>query len=276
MKTLCGRTPEENSTRLSVPMAPHSHAETFLRSKRHVSGQAEPNLLALNGVHGGKFYLQTDEEWQSLRKAVARDHFEGNRNFLVEHKTPVFKLFFDIDFAHLKLGMQYVLKTLLPIILAGVAAALDPDIVYQDVIVTASPPKPKGELTKTGIHLHWQSMAVKDQVSSSHRVQPAVDSITAMAIRASVLHSLSSLPDEGLQFDDVVDKSVLGKNGIRMLFSSKSAPCSLCQTANRKVAKDHPCQAGGKESFWRCSCPGCLQARAAMQVCLANIAHMQK
>ncbi|KAK9816124.1 hypothetical protein WJX74_005572 [Apatococcus lobatus] len=236
-----------------------SHAERLLASKRCESA-SQLNLVALNG---GKFLLEDDSDWQALRKAVARDQFEGNRNFLVEHKTPVFRLFFDIDFAHATLGMDYVTGTLLPGILEGVGAAIDKHVLYQDVIVAASPPKAKGELTKTGVHLHWFRVAVRDVSTEHHLVELAVDSETAMAIRASVLHALKKLPDVGLNLEDVVDERVLKQNGIRMLYSQKCAPCDRCQAAKRDASKQSPCECSPKSaSFWRCGCTGCARAKA--------------
>lgn len=240
-----------------------SHAEKLLASKRCESA-SELNLVALNG---GKFLLGEDSEWEALRKAVARDRFEGNRNFLVEHKTPVFKLFFDIDFAHASLGMDYVTGTLLPGILEGVGAAIDKHVLWQDVIVAASPPKPKGELTKTGVHLHWFQVAVNDLSTEQHLVELAVDAETAMAIRASVLHTLKKLPDVGLNLEDVVDERVLKQNGIRMLYSQKCAPCDRCQTARRDASRQSPCECVPKAaSFWRCGCSGCTRAKAQCKV----------
>lgn len=250
----------------------HSHAERWLVAKKVDS--EDPNLLALNGVHGGKFLLSSDEDWRNLHKNIVRDSLEGNRNFLVESKTPVFKLFFDIDFAHATLGLPYILEVLLPAILTGVEAAVDSKhaVVYQDIIVASSPSKPKKELTKTGVHLHWQQMALKDQLSNEHRVQPAVNPDTAMAIRASVLECLAALPDEGLNFSEVVDEAVLKKNGIRMLFSSKSSPCQDCSAAKRKASKEHPCEQQPKAvSFWKCTCPGCMQARRQCKVSSAGV-----
>ncbi len=249
-----------------------SHAERWLLGKKAVS--EDPNLLSLNGVHGGKFLLSSDEDWKTLHKNIVRDRLEGNRNFLVESKTPVFKLFFDIDFAHATLGLPYILQVLLPAILTGVEAAMDSNyaVAYQDIIVASSPSKPKKELTKTGVHLHWQQMALKDQCSNEHRVQPAVNPDTAMAIRASVLECLAGLPDEGLNFSEVVDEAVLKQNGIRMLFSSKSSPCTQCSTAKRKASKDHPCEQQPKAvSFRRCTCPGCMQARQQCKVSSAGV-----
>lgn len=236
-----------------------SHAERWLASKTSESS-TEPNLLALNGVHGGKFLLAEDD-WAHLHRLIVRDSLEGNRNFLVESKTPVFKLFFDIDFAHSTLGLPYILKTLLPAIFRGVQRALDTTVLCQEAILAVSPAKPKKELTKTGVHLHWQRILLSDGASKQHWVQPAVDSDSAMAIRAAVLEELAELQDEGLSFSEVVDEAVLKKNGIRMLYSSKSAPCSECLAAKRQAIREHPCQLQPKAvSFWRCSCPGCLQA----------------
>ncbi len=248
-----------------------SHAERLLASRRCESAR-ELNLVALNG---GKFLLDDDAQWQALRKAVARDRVEGNRNFLVEHKTPVFKMFFDIDFAHATLGMDYVTGTLLPGIMEGVEAAIDKEVLFQEVIVTASPPKPKGGLTKTGVHLHWFQVAVQDLSSGRHLVEMAVDAESAMAVRASVLHSLRKLPDVGLSLDDVVDERVLKQNGMRMLFSQKCAPCDKCLVAKRDAVRRAPCEQTPKAaSFWHCACPGCARAKAICKVTLPLLVGM--
>lgn len=243
----------------------HSHAERWLVSKK--AEDREPNLLALNGVHGGKFHLPDDGDWGCLHRLIVRDHLEGNRNFLVESKTPVFKLFLDIDFAHSHLGEAYILQQLLPAIAQGVSHAFLPQVVYQDIIVALSPPKPRKELTKTGVHLHWQQVAVRDSINGEQVVQPAVNVESAMGIREAVLRALAGLPDAGLNFKEVVDEAVLKKNGIRMLFSSKSSPCTDCLAAKRTAMKEHPCEAEPKAaSFWRCSCAACQRARTHCKV----------
>ncbi|KAK9827059.1 hypothetical protein WJX74_004950 [Apatococcus lobatus] len=242
------------------PGAMPSEAEKLLASKACASAK-DCNLVSLSG---GKYLLQAEEDWSALRAAAARDFVAGARNFLVEYKTPVFKLFFDIDFAHATLGLDYVLQTLLPRILEGVAGAIDKQVVYQDVIIATSPAKPKGELTKTGVHLHWHQLAVDDLTIQSHQVQLAVDSESALAIRASVLHELRQLPDVGLDFDAVVDDSVLKRNGLRLLFSSKCLPCDQCMAVRKQAGKDHPCEAAPRAaSMWACDCPGCRAARNA-------------
>lgn len=240
-----------------------SEAERLLAPKA-CSSARDCNLVLLSG---GKFLLEADEDWEALRAAAARDFRVGARNFLVEYKTPVFKLFFDIDFAHATLGLEYVLQTLLPCILEGVGDAIDKEVVYQDVIIATSPAKPKGELTKTGVHLHWHQLAVNDLTIPEHTVQLAVDSDSALAVRASVLHRLRRLPDEGLDFDAVVDDSVLKRNGLRLLFSSKCLPCDRCLAVRRQAGKDHPCQATPRAaSMWACACPGCSSAKNACKV----------
>ena len=240
-----------------------SHAERFLVDKACAS-PADLNLVALNG---GKYCLKTDQQWDGLRRAVHRDCVEGRRNFLVEHKTPVFKLFFDIDFAHATLGLEYVLDTLLPCILQGVEDALDTPVVFQDVLVATSPPKQKGELTKTGVHIHWLQLEVTDASKGRQRVHMAVDMMSALAVRESVLNQLGSLPDQGLDFKEVVDERVLKQNGIRMMYSQKCSPCEQCLSSKRQAARDHPCTSDPKAvSFWRCRCSGCTQAKAACRV----------
>lgn len=245
-----------------------SSAERFLADKA-CSSPADANLVALNG---GKYCLQDDQQWDDLRKAVHRDYLDGRKNFLVEHKTPVFKLFFDIDFAHASLGLDYVLDTLLPAILQGVEDALQADVVSQEIIVATSPAKPKGGLTKTGVHIHWVNACVKGPTGTDQHAPMAVDSLAAMAIRASVLHRLGQLPDQGLDFGEVVDERVLKQNGIRMMYSHKCSPCEQCLAGKRQAAREHPCVSEPKAaSFWRCSCSGCTQAKAFCKVRNASV-----
>lgn len=241
-----------------------SWAEKFLASKA-CSSAADLNLVALNG---GKFCLESDADWDSLRKAAARDYVTGNRNFLVEHKTPVFRLFFDIDFVHATLGLDYVLETLLPGILQGVEDAIDRQVHFQDVIVATSPAKTiKGGLIKTGVHIHWHRISVQDPSIANHLVQMAVDPASAMAIRASVLHRLHLLPEQGLNLEDVVDERVLKQNGIRMMYSQKCSPCDQCLVGKRDASRHHPCTCSPKTaSFWRCQCPECELAKVYFKV----------
>ena len=68
-----------------------SNAVRFLKDKK--GSHAEHNLLSLKG---GTYLLASDEEWEQLYRALAKDVQQGLPNYAVQMKTPTHPLFFDI------------------------------------------------------------------------------------------------------------------------------------------------------------------------------------
>jgi hypothetical protein len=160
------------------------------------------NYLLLNG---GKLQVDDDEEF--LRMYV--DHL-GEQLFVVQMRTPVFKLFVDFDYE-----ASYELSVIDCIELAKVfhqnVCILFAEKNTNDMIVcTASHSKlKKNKKIHTGLHFHWPNILV--------------DSKNAKLIREHIISEITAT--FGDVFGDIFnmyDDSVYKSNGLRMKGSIKS------------------------------------------------------
>ena len=145
--------------------------------------------------------------------------------FIVEKKPPAFRMFFDLDMRtdHV-LDDEAILK--LSINVADLVCdffGLDEDKTRCVVCMSEPMFDPNKKWWKTGVHLIWPDTAT---------VSP-----DALRCRDHVLRRLRETDDFQSWFrtplDAVIDRSVLEKNGMRMIGSHKLVPCgSACASAS--------------------------------------------
>jgi len=160
------------------------------------------NYLLLNG---GKLQVDNDEEF--LRMYV--DHL-GEQLFVVQMRTPVFKLFVDFDYeASYELSVIDCIE-LAKVFHESVCLLFDKKTDNNMIVCTASHSKlKKNKKVHTGLHFHWPSILV--------------DSANAKLIREHIISEISST--FGDIFGDIFnmyDDSVYKSNGLRMKGSIKS------------------------------------------------------
>ena len=122
----------------------------------------------------------------------------GTKLYVVEQKTEQFKFFVDIDYkAPEKLKEADLLQ-----FVTIIHDALE---TKSKCLIARAQPRAVKEGIKSGVHVHWPDLVVT-------RVQ-------AMNFRSKIITSLSeAFP---FQWDKVIDASVYGGSGLRMLWSHK-------------------------------------------------------
>lgn len=164
-------------------------------------------------LDGGR--LRVEDEDAFLAAYAASVASGGQRPCVVETRTPVFRLFVDLDArwatAHAPSAaarMRPVFDRLHAVVRAGFPG------VETDMVVCATQPKAEGaEVTKAGFHVHWPGVLV--------------EAPTARAFREAALEALAEVPIAdvaGLVSPDwaaVVDSAVFKGAGLRMPWAAK-------------------------------------------------------
>jgi hypothetical protein len=161
-------------------------------------------------LDGGKVSIQP-ENLETFYKLYAECLTKKISLHVVEQKTPIFKLFFDLDFLNEDI-MEFEFITNVINLIQEVM--LNVYSYNHKVILCTTSPKQVNKndkcYFKQGIHLHYPTIFV--------------DSDTAIKIRTVILHKLQTTLGERNEintWNDVVDYTVFKSNGIRMIGSSK-------------------------------------------------------
>lgn len=139
----------------------------------------------------------------------------GEKLFVVEQKTPVYNFFIDIDYKDEESLSIDEIKSICKIICDKVKRHGG-----KKCLISVSPPKKCGALTKTGVHLNWPGFVV--------------DQASAIALREHVLVALSTAK-RSVDWNDIIDSAVYGDlrrrtkgSGFRMPWSYKRAKHEAC------------------------------------------------
>ena len=149
-------------------------------------------------MDGGILHVPTEETKEFYREYIQLVN-SGTKLYVVEQKTERFKFFVDLDYkAETKLSEEDLIQ-----FCSIIHEALDTS--SRCLIARAQPRPIKDGLVKSGVHVHWPDLVVT-------RVQ-------AMNLRTKIIGSLAAaLPFE---WDKIIDASVYGGSGLRMLWSHK-------------------------------------------------------
>ena len=140
-----------------------------------------------------------DDETNDFYKSYVESVQSGTKLYVVEQKTDRFKFFVDIDYkAPEKLGDDDLLQ-FCTIIHESIGTS------SRCVIARARPRPVSDALIKSGVHVHWPDLVVT-------RTQ-------ALNLRTKIIMSLTK--DFSFDWDKVIDASVYGGSGLRMLWSHK-------------------------------------------------------
>lgn len=184
--------------------------------------------LLMDGQYGGKLSVP-DQLLPEFYAAYGEDLDAGTYPCVVELRSPVFKLHYDVD----------IKADLSDADLRAIASA-----VYEAscLYFPAAPPPPCVVCSST--------RAGARAGSSLHLVfvrGAAVDEGRALAIRAGVLHRCGEvLGHLGLDFNQVIDPCVFGPSGFRMVFSDKCRACQQCHGRRDAAAFCPACNRQGK------------------------------
>jgi hypothetical protein len=144
-------------------------------------------------MDGGILFVPLEDTMEFYRTYIDLINL-GTKLYVVEQKTENFKFFVDLDYkAKEKLKDDDLLQFCF-IIQEAVQGGR--------CLISRAQPRPVKEGIKTGVHLHWPDLIV-------NRIQ-------ALNLRSKIITSLGEGP-----WDTIVDASVYGGSGLRMLWSHK-------------------------------------------------------
>ena len=156
-------------------------------------------------LDGGRAHVPDDAHGQFLNEyvlAVAK----GCQPAVVELRTPIFRLFMDID-ARVPLGATVDFETIWKHIRD---ASKEFFAEASDLVICTAPVKQEPEAVKHGAHLVWPSIYA--------------DGETALAFREKLIPTLREAFGDALfvnSWEDICDACVYRANGLRMPWSSK-------------------------------------------------------
>jgi len=149
-------------------------------------------------MSGGILCVPSEETQDFYREYIQAINL-GTKLYVVEQKTDLFKFFVDLDYkAPEKLSDEDLVQ-----FCSIIHKALETP---SPCLIARARPRSIGEgLIKSGVHIHWPNLTVS-------RTQ-------AMNLRTKIVTSLAS--DFPFDWDKVIDASVYGGSGLRMLWSHK-------------------------------------------------------
>jgi hypothetical protein len=156
--------------------------------------------------------------------------------FFAEHKTPVFRMHFDLDFCEPSpVNLDYLEKIArhANMVFRQFYPELGEDAKEWKVILLTAPPK---RVEKDGVHL------VK---SGCHMIWPSfhVDQGIALQLRLNLLAHITRTwpprPEGTNSYEDIIDETVLKANGLRMYGSDKASKCKECRGTRKKCERCH-------------------------------------
>ena len=149
-------------------------------------------------MDGGILCVPPEEAQEFYREYIAAV-ISGTKLYVVEQKTDVFKFFVDLDYkAPEKLKDEDLVQ-----FVSVIHQALETS--SPCLIARARPRAVADGLIKSGVHIHWPNLFVT-------RTQ-------ALNLRSKIVLSLTN--DFPFDWDKVIDSSVYGGSGLRMLWSHK-------------------------------------------------------
>lgn len=156
---------------------------------------------AAPGTHllmdGGILHVPHEEADEFFRTYV-QEVLAGNKIYVVEQKTEKFRFFVDLDYkASEKLSEENI---------ENICKRIHSVVGKGRCCVARARPRPCAEGVKTGVHVHWPDVIVSKG--------------EALALRTRILLALDDA-QPNLEWSKIIDASVYGGSGLRMLWSHK-------------------------------------------------------
>ena len=147
-------------------------------------------------MDGGILSVPTEDTQEFYQSCVDLINF-GSKLYVVEQKTDHFKFFVDLDYkAQEKLKDEDLIQF---------CSIIAEEVDGGQCLIARAFPRPVKEGINSGVHIHWPDLIVT-------RTQ-------AMNLRTKIILGLSRYHE--FDWDKVVDASVYGGSGLRMLWSHK-------------------------------------------------------
>lgn len=157
-----------------------------------------PKAPGTHTLMDGGILFVLDEDMDAFFQ-VYIEQLKNRKLYVVEQKTNIFKFFVDLDYkAPEKLSDEFLLE-----ICERIHESLGRP--GRCCIARAQPRPIKDSLIKSGVHIHWPDLKVTKQ--------------DAISNRSKILLNLPEV--DGLNWSEIIDSSVYGGSGLRMLWSHK-------------------------------------------------------
>ena len=160
----------------------------------------------------------------TFNNVYAASLFRGEVTFVVEKKTPIFRMFFDLDMRSKNpIGDDAMLIVVRIVARTVIDFFRLPEDRARTIVCLSEPSWTPTTGWKTGAHVSWPETATATP--------------DAMRCRAAVVAALRAshcAPWFTNSIEAVVDKSVLEKNGMRMIGARKLGPCPDCEPEKKE------------------------------------------
>jgi len=158
-----------------------------------------PNGHATHVLMDGGILFVPTEETQEFYQSYVDAIKLGTKLYVVEQKTDLFKFFVDLDYkAQEKLKDEDLFQ-----FCTIIHQALE---THSRCLISRARPRPVAEgLIKSGVHIHWPDLIVTRN--------------QALQYRSKIILKLTE--DFSFEWDRIIDASVYGGSGLRMLWSHK-------------------------------------------------------
>lgn len=160
-------------------------------------------------MDGGTLHV-TPDRLNEFNEVYCQSIRNGNKLFVVEQKTPCYKLFIDIDYVDDEALTYENIKNIAHLMCDKASVYISND---NTCIISVAKPKPKGEQIKTGIHLNWPNCVVDQSQALNMRDQ--------LILHMSKIYSAKN-------WDKIIDRAVFGDpstgsngSGFRLPWSHK-------------------------------------------------------
>ena len=204
--------------------------------KRGDDDQSYTHLL----LSGGKLRIDSDKTHDFL-KLYSQYLDSKQKLYVIEMKTPIFSFILDLDFfQHIPLNAE-IIKNYIETIQKSIWNIVISTHTQNEARVVCCMTENKKimkndeQFIKTGIHLYWPNIYTTTEI--------------ALMLRNVIIDKLSLQFGERHEqnpWSDVIDKTVLERNGLRMIGSRKLSSCSFCKTSNIDRSSCKMCYGTGK------------------------------
>ena len=175
-------------------------------------------------LDGGKLHIPSTKISLFL-KYYTKGLQKGERYYITECRTPLFRMFLDLDFIEEKKKDEIFITEVVKIIQQVIETYYSSTNVIVSSTESKMITKNKKNVVKTGFHSVWPSIIVDVKTARILRLLFIRDCVRYFGIRSGAKNS----------WNDVIDECVFDTNGIRM---NGSAKMSLCP---KNCKKRHPC-----------------------------------